>query len=100
MKRRRIAAEKLMQEAEQIACFRAVKVVVTKHKYDRVYIKELFEAYQSFLHEIGLPDTVLTIDGFGRMLHINAPRKVMKIGREPIARGFVGVKIIEKKRPS
>lgn len=94
--RNRLTAKQLMREAEKIACFRAMYIGVTENPHDRVYVRTLFDAYKSFLHDKDLEKTPLSIDGFGKMLHLKTERKVMKIGNSPLARGFVGVRLIGK----
>lgn len=92
--KKRITAKQLMKEAEKIACFRAMHIAVTNKTADKVYIKTFYDAYKDFLQAHDLGDTPLSVDGFGKMLHLNVERKVMKIGNAPLGRGFVGAKLV------
>lgn len=58
----------------------------------RVFLKDIFAAYKEWRIKLGLPETLVTIDGFGRIFPKSYIRKLMLINGE-VSRGLYNFKL-------
>lgn len=90
--RKRLKEEDWRREEPRILAF-CLDLVKPKENH-RISMKQLFDAYNTWLKHRGYDDSVLSVDGFGRLFPKSFPRQTLVIGGE-VRRGIKGWEIEE-----